>query len=89
MVPAVVSKIGLPGLLGSMFGNSHGFTHIGATGSGGLVGAPRGFGEGLYASAVADADTAIAVRPQMRAKKVGRSVFCTVTVTVGLVIVPP
>ena len=68
--------------LGSIFGSTHGFTQMGATGV--LPVFAVADGEGLYASAVADAATVTCVLPQMRAKNVGR-LACTLTVTVGLV----
>src|SRR5207247_8576871 len=66
---------------GSRFGTRNGFTHFGAAGTK----LPVLFCEyaGLYASAVAVAETVAADRPNMRAKNTGRLVFCKLTVTRG------
>src|SRR5258706_3401978 len=76
MVP-LASKIGPPPPVGSKFGKSHGFTQTGAIGPP----APREIvvPDGLYASAAAVALTVTWVRPQIRAKKVGRSFRVTCT----------
>ena len=88
MAPVAATKIGPPAAVGLMFGSNHGLTQMGATG--GLVAVIPESLEGLYASAVAEADTVSWVFPQIRAKNVGRVVTCTRTVTVGLVgLVPP
>src|ERR1700690_3464808 len=73
-----------PLVLGSMFGSTHGFTQLGAMGKACEIVRLFATPDGLKASAVADADIVTCVLPQMRAKKTGRSVLVTVTVTHGL-----
>ncbi len=81
----VVTKGRVPPFPGSRFGTIHGFTHRGWTG----ITVPdaalptRSEFEELKASAVAVALTLAPRRPQIRAKKVGRSVRWTCTVTSG------
>jgi hypothetical protein len=70
MVPVAATKIAPPAAVGLMFGSSHGFTQMGATG--GLLALIPAALEGLYASAVAFAVTVSCVVPQIRAKNVGR-----------------
>jgi hypothetical protein len=87
MAPVTGSKIFPPVVLvGSRFGSNHGLTQMGATG---IVVSPKAFiPEGLYASAVADAPAVNCVRPQTRAKKVGRVLLKIVTFISGSVPTP-
>src|ERR1700690_4283069 len=66
-----------------MFGSTNGFTQLGAIGTPTETVRSVARPDGLKASAVADAEIVTCVLPQMRAKKTGRSVLVTVTVTQG------
>src|SRR6266581_1061442 len=72
-----------PACCGSQFGMMNGFTQRAITGGVAPAVTLVAF-EGLKPSALAVARTVSAALLQMREKKVGRFVFCTVTLTCGL-----
>src|SRR5579871_6238560 len=82
--PVLLFTNGLPGLPGSSFGTTHGFTHRGTTG---IASPPETMLpelDGLKTSAAAVALGVLLECDHIRENSVGRGELCTSTVTVGL-----